>query len=55
MVTILEAMKQAKSNLGIEKISIPNQQELLIEKLLKGEISEPEYNKTVLEMIRKWK
>ncbi|MGF7535475.1 hypothetical protein AAGG74_17625 [Bacillus mexicanus] len=55
MVTILQAMKQARSNLEIEGVIIPKEQEELIKKRLKGEISEPVYIKAVLEMVKKWK
>jgi hypothetical protein len=53
MTKILEAMKQARANIEIEGLYIPNTQEELVKKLLKGEISEPDYFLKVLEIVKK--
>lgn len=52
MVTITQAMKLAECNIKIEGIIIPVEQKQLTEKLLRGEISEPEFFKQALEMVK---
>lgn len=53
MLTISQAMKQAKSNLEIEGVQISKEPELLIQQLLRREISETDYHSRVLEIVKK--